>query len=306
MTRLPGAWLRLVCAFACGALMLGAQAPAPPLSADEIMQRVAASQDRAQQLRSAYVYHQKILIRSLDSHRKVRAEETSEFEIIPGPANTKKEPVSVTGRYLKKGKYIQYKDSGPVNSKSGANGDVSITLGGNEVQNLREFREEFTNDAKSRDGLNRELFPLTTKEMARYDFTLKGEETSGSIPVYRVAFAPKQKPGHEFEIDTSEGPWEGEVLVSRDEFQPVYVTTRLATHIPAAVKILLGTNLHGLGFSVRYQKFDSDVWFPVSYGTEFSVRVLFFYARTFTVAMSNSGFHRADVNSTIQPTGDKQ
>ena len=66
-----------------------------------------------------------------------------------------------------------------------------------------------------------------------------------------------------------------------------------------AVRILLGTNIRGLGFSVSYQKFADGVWFPVSYGGEFEVRAVFFYQRKISVAMTNSDFRRADVTSNI-------
>src|SRR5271169_6096854 len=86
----------------CALVPLNAEA----LSADEIMHRVAANQDRAEELRSAYVYHQKVRVRSLDSKGKVRYEETSEYTALPGPQGTKKDLVSVSSRYLHKGKYV--------------------------------------------------------------------------------------------------------------------------------------------------------------------------------------------------------
>ncbi len=255
------------------------------LSADDIMQRVAANQDSALELRSAYVYHQKVRVRSLDTKGKVREEETSEYTALPGPQGTKKELVSVSGRYLHKGKYVAYeqKDLEKAN-------DFDIEI-------VREFRDELTNDAKSRDGLNHELFPLTSEEQANYTFELKGEETVQHMRAYRVAFHPKPK--REFEIDTSEGPWMGEALISADEFQPIEVVTKLAHQVPLAVKVLLGTNIHGLGFSVRYQKVEGGAWFPVSYGTEFSLGVLFGWARTITMSLDNSGFQKVDVSSKV-------
>jgi hypothetical protein len=66
-----------------------------------------------------------------------------------------------------------------------------------------------------------------------------------------------------------------------------------------AVKILLGTNVKGLGFSVAYQKFADGVWFPVSYGGEFEVRAVFFYKRTISVSMTNSDFRRTDVTTKV-------
>jgi hypothetical protein len=267
----------------CGVAPLRAEA----LSADEIMQRVAANQDSAQELRSAYVYHQKVRVRALDSKGKVREEESSEHTALPGPQGTKKELVSVSGRYLSKGKYVSYEQN------ERESGMLAATLGG-----LRELRDELTNDAKGRDGLNNELFPLTSAEIAKYTFELKGEETWQHIRAYRIAFQPK--PRHEFEVDTSECPWSGEALISVEEFQPIEVVTKLAHGVPLAVKVLLGTNIHGLGFTVRYQKVEGGAWFPASYGTEFSFRVLFAWARTITLALDNSGFQKADVNSTVK------
>jgi len=271
--------------FAAIALLCLAPLCAETLTADEIMRRVAANQDNAQELRSAYVYHQKIRIRSLDSKGKVRHEETSEYTALPGPQRTAKELVFLSGRYLNKGKYVTYETKEPDN-------------GGLDREIIRDLKNELTDDANSKDGLQHELFPLTTSEMAKYTFQLKGEETWQHMRAYRITFQPK--PTHEFEIDSSEGPWAGEVVISADDFQPIEVVTKLAHGVPMAVKVLLGTNIHGLGFSVRYQKVEGGAWFPVSYGTEFSIRVLFGWARTITVALDNSDFKKVDVNSTVK------
>jgi len=79
----------------------------------------------------------------------------------------------------------------------------------------------------------------------------------------------------------------------------VRLETSLAGKIPALVKVLLGTDIKGLGFSVTYRKFADGVWFPVSYGGEFEVRGLFFYKRKISVSMRNSDFRKTDVNSTV-------
>ncbi|HYP14803.1 MAG TPA: hypothetical protein VEQ63_12820, partial [Bryobacteraceae bacterium] len=73
----------------------------------------------------------------------------------------------------------------------------------------------------------------------------------------------------------------------------------LAKRIPMAVKILLGTNLKGLGFSVAYEKVDDGVWFPSSIGGEFHLRAVFFYSRNISVDVKNSGFRRVDVQSRV-------
>ena len=81
---------------------------------------------------------------------------------------------------------------------------------------------------------------------------------------------------------------------------PCWSQPQLAHKIPLLVRTALGTNLHGLGFSVRYQKFDDGLWLPVSYGTEFRLRALFFYNRSIVVSLQNTGFQRANVSSRIE------
>ena len=120
-----------------------------------------------------------------------------------------------------------------------------------------------------------------------------GNEKFHGQPVFRVSFEPKP---HQ---DSDDSVWKGEALIDAAEYQPVLVTTNMARSLPLAVKILLGTNIKGLGFSVSYQKFADGVWFPVSYGGEFDVRAVFFYKRTISVSMANTDFRQTDVNSNM-------
>ena len=84
--------------------------------------------------------------------------------------------------------------------------------------------------------------------------------------------------------------WSGEVLVHRDEHQSVLVITRLAAKIPMWTKTLLGTDVKHLGFKVTYQKFDEGFWFPVTYGGEFRLKVLFMYSRRIGVSLKTPAF----------------
>jgi hypothetical protein len=77
------------------------------------------------------------------------------------------------------------------------------------------------------------------------------------------------------------------------------VFTKLSRRIPFAVRTLLGTDVPGLGFNVEYRKFDDGAWFPVSFGTEFRLRAVFFINRDLSVSLENSGFRRASVESAI-------
>ena len=276
--------------------MLPGAGEAPPPTAEAIMARVAANQDRSVQMRASYVYRQRVAVKLRDRGGKLVREEESQYDVTPTPGGTKKELASFAGRYRAKKKpktgdgMIPYDKSGFEAPDRHANIDAELS---------KELRDDMVNDGKARDGIAAELFPLTTRQQARHVFRLAGEETFRGLPVYRVAFEPVRRKG-EFEIDTNEGPWTGEVLVTRDDFQPVLVTTRLANKVPAVVRTMLGTDLRGLGFSVRYEKFDDGVWFPVSFGSEFHVRVLFFYSRNISVSLENSAFQRADVSSTVR------
>src|SRR5208283_3247462 len=106
--------------------------------------------------------------------------------------------------------------------------------------------------------------------------------------VYRVKFRPHDK---------NDLTWAGEALIDAAEFEPVRVYTKLSRKIPLFVRTLLGTDLPGLGFNVEYRRFDEGVWFPVSFGTEFRLRAVFFINRDITVALENSAFQRAKVQS---------
>jgi hypothetical protein len=64
--------------------------------------------------------------------------------------------------------------------------------------------------------------------------------------------------------------------------------------------VVLGTNIEHVGFKVTYKKFDDNIWFPVTYGGEFRVRALFFWARRVGISMQNSDFHRAEVSSKVE------
>ena len=114
-------------------------------------------------------------------------------------------------------------------------------------------------------------------------------------PVYRIVFEPAGQGWEEF----GDAPWAGELLVDRAEHQPVVITTRLAKNLPVAVKVLLGTNVQRLGFKITYEKFDEGVWFPVSYGGEFMLKVVFFYKRNIAVAVKNSDFQRTVVSTRL-------
>ena len=265
-------WLMMLAPL--GVLSAGDQ-PVP--SVEEIMARVAANQDREEKARAEYVYQQRIHVASLRTNGKLAREETADYLVTPTPDGTKKELKHIDGRYWHKGKYLEFQ------------GEPVPEAGWLDSSLVESFRDDLSND-KSKDGLGRDLFPLTSEEQKTYHFELAGEETVRGRKVYRVRFRPRDK---------NELTWAGEALIDAEEFEPVRVYTKLSRRIPFFVRTLLGTDLPGVGFNVEYRRFDENVWFPVSFGTEFRLRAVFFINRDITVSLENSAFERAKVQSTI-------
>lgn len=247
------------------------------LSASEIMARVAANQDRAEKMRAEYVYQQHIYVVTRHTNGKLAREETADYIVTPTPDGTRKELVRIDGRYWHKGKYLDFRGT-PIPEADSLDGDL-----------VDDFRDDLSND-KSKDGIGRDLFPLTTEEQKRYRFELAGAETFQGCKVYRIKFRPADK--HDL-------TWAGEALIDAEEFQPVTVATHLSRKIPFLVRTLLGTDLPGIGFSVQYRRFDEGIWFPTSFGTEFRLHAVFFINRDISISLENSSFERANVQSKI-------
>ena len=246
-------------------------------SADKIMARVAANQDRAVRQRADYIYQQQIRIVSRKTNGKLMRDETTDYLVIPTPDGTKKELKQIVGRAWYKGRYITF-DKHSVPDPDSLDGDLDDDL-----------RDDLANDRAS-DGLGRDLFPLITDEQKDYAFKLEGEETFEGRHVYRIHFAPSDK--HDI-------AWAGEALIDAEAFQPLRVYTKLSHRLPFIVRNVLGTSLPGIGFDVEFRRFDKGVWFPVSFGTEFRLRAVFFIKRDITISLKNSSFERAHVKSKV-------
>jgi hypothetical protein len=248
------------------------------LSAESIMARVAANQDRSERLRSQYVYQQHIHVASRKTNGKILREETADYHVVPTPAGTERTLRQLTGRYWHGGRYVDFAGE-PAPAADSTDGEL-----------VHSFREELTND-ESKDGLARDLFPLTTGEQKTYRFRLIGEEVFEGRKTYRIGFTPK---------DTEEDlGWAGEAFIDKEEFQPLYVFTKLSRRMPFSVRTMLGTDLPGVGFAVHYRRQDDGVWFPTSLGSEFRIHVLFFFNRNMSISMENRSFEHTHVESKI-------
>ncbi len=245
----------------------------------EIMLRVGCHQDQALEARAAFIYHQKLLVRLHRPNGKLTREEHREYSVTPTPSGSQRKLTHFEGRYAHKGKLVSYDKPGYEYKGIDIDGAVVDGLAG-----------DTAGDEDSRDGISKDLFPLTTFEQQRYAFHLDDTEDYRGKPAYRISFEPKKN-------GEDEAAWKGTALIDATDYQPIWVATKLAFKIPMMVKVLLGTNVEGLGFSVSYQKFSGGVWFPVSYGGEFHVRAVFFYARNMSISLANEGFQRAVATS---------
>jgi len=253
-----------------------------PLTADTIMARVAANQDRSEELRRQYVYqqHTHILTHKPRGGRLLR-EETADYDVTPTPDGMQKQLKLIAGRYWHQGKYEVFEGE-PVPESGSLDGGL-----------IQGFRDDLSND-KTKDGLAKDLFPLTTEQQKNYDFKLLAPEVQEGRSVYHIGFRPKDK---------GEITWAGEAYIDAAEFQPVRVFTKLSRRIPFAVRTLLGTDLSGLGFNVVYKRQQDGVWFPSTFGTEFRLHVLFFINRDISVSLENRGFQHTQVESKIKVMG---
>lgn len=258
---------------------LSGVAGAPPI--ETILDRLADSQERAVEARKRVVYRQNTHTRLLRGGGRLAREEKREYVVTPDEKGTTKERVRFEGRYEKKGRLLEYGDPGFRHKDLDIDGDL-----------IADLTDDLVNDDKSRDGISNEMFPLTRAEQRFYEFKLVGVRKVRAVDALVIAFKPRK-------LEGDSRPWEGEVLVHPDEFQPMLVTTNLGKVIPGWVKVVFGINLKQLGFSLTYRKVADGLWLPSTYGTEFFLRVFFGYARTVTLSMENSDFRFSNVDSSI-------
>jgi hypothetical protein len=254
---------------------------------DEIMHRVAINQAKSQDLRTSYVYHQKQVLKMIRGNKKVAREEHREYAISPKIRGIDRELVSFDGKYEDKGHFVPYSKPGYQYKGMDIDGELMDSIA-----------RDMMHDKNAKDGLSNDLFPLTYHRQLKYKFTLVKAEMLKGAKVYHAHFEPKEKPKFD-DLDDGGGVWKGDAWIDAEEYQPVTVTTELAWKMPLVIRTMLGTNLHGVGFTVNYQKFADGLWFPVSYGGEFDFRAVFFYKRTMTINMTNSDFRHTDVTSSV-------
>ena len=283
--------LTLVCPRACVPQQVKA-AESP--TAESIMARVAVNQDRAEADRLHYLYIQHAHVVSRKG-KTIMCEEVTDARVAPSSSGSDQELLKLDGRVLVNHKYVTYtsplaKHRGKT-QKEDDDDSMSLTVGDQEGDRdlVESMRSSLTND-KSKDGIGARLFPLTSKSQSDYLFHFAGSEHVNGRDVFHIAFNPKEK---------DDFGWKGDAYIDTTAYQPVVIRTTMARKIPFAVRTFLGTNLPGLGFTVVYAPQPDGVWYPVSFGTEFKLHVLFFFSREILIDAQNSKFEKTHVNSKI-------
>lgn len=263
----------------------GAQTPLPAQpSLDEILARVAESQEKGVEARKSIVYRQDTWVKLLRTNGKLSREEKRQYTATPNAKGTDKHLDRFEGRYERGGKLFPYEKPGFQYKDTDIDGDL-----------IEDLTDDLVNDRKSRDGFSKDMFPLTRDEQRHYVFTLKGRRPIAGVDAFHLIFEPRQGGGLE-----DGRHWKGELFVHPEEFQPMLVSTQQSFKIPVAVKVLLGIDIKQLGFQVTYRKVAEGLWFPATYGTEFGLKVLFGYKRNVTMNVVNGEFRQASADSTIR------
>ena len=309
----------LISALLLSACLASAQNTSPAAgqlpSAESVMARVATNQDAAAADRARYVYvqHAKMLSRR---GKTILCQEITDYRFTPSSDGTREDLIKVDGQYLKNHKYLTYTkllprdDEKPKETDKAKEQSANKTADGKEKKDKKKDKDPIfdpnsdgTIDRdlvenmrwnlihdKSKDGINAHLFPLATKEQANYTFRMIGRERLNDRDVYHITFRPKKK---------DDFGWSGDAYIDTTAYQPVLITTAMARKIPFAVRTLLGTNVPGLGFTVRYAPQPDGVWFPVSFSTEFKLHVLYFFHRQVILDAENRDFEKTHVTSRI-------
>lgn len=266
-------FVRLLAALAC----LGLTCQAADPTANEIMAQVAVNQDKAIQMRSSFVYQQHLDVATRHFSGKLAREEKADYAVTPTAATVERKLMTIAGQCEEKGHLVAF------------SGEPVKQCGSLDQSLVESFRDELLNE-KSKDGLGNDLFPLTTEQQKQYSFRLLGHKQVEGRDTYEIGFSPADPHGFD---------WAGEALIDVEELQPLRVFTQLSHRIPFAIRTMLGTDLPGVGFNVQYRRVEKDVWFPVSFGSEFRLRAVFFIKRDISVSMQASGFRRTQVDSRI-------
>lgn len=301
-----------------------------PETADSIMAKVAANQDRSEAERAHYVYVQHAKMASRKG-KTVQCEELTDYRITPSGDGSHQELLKLDGRLRVKGKYVAYNALEPDGEKNALDKDVkdkdahpkdkgeknaenSAAKGAlSKSADAHDEKTDKDDDAISvtigEEGLDRDLVENMRKNLMQekskdginaHLFPLTSEEQKNYT--YQLVGRERMNGRDVFHIvfrpkDQNDFGWKGDAYIDTSAYQPVSVTTMMARKIPFAVRTLLGTDVPGLGFTVVYAPQVDGVWFPSSFSTEFKIHVLYFFHREIVLDAQNREFEKTHVTT---------
>jgi hypothetical protein len=172
----------------------------------EILRRVADNQQRADESRSRVVYHQSVRTRLMRGGGKLAREESRQYTVTPTATGSEKQLLSISGLYEKHGKLHPYADPKFRHKDLDLDGELTEDL-----------TDDLVNSKNSRDGISRDLFPLTAEEQRHYEFRFDGYQKVADVDAIRLAFSPRKRTKG---AEEDGRPWSGTVLIHPEEFQP--------------------------------------------------------------------------------------
>jgi hypothetical protein len=263
--------------------------------ATAIMTKVATNVEKSTDARRQYVYKQSLVSNLVRSNGKIARKENREYQVFPTETGSEKKLVNLQGQVRRGKQSTDYTEAEFKDKNLDIDGDL-----------MRELINDLVDDKQSRDGIPPSLFPLCKEDLPGYRFTSNGEVADQGRRTFRILFEPVLKRhcitvGGDDECDSPS--WKGEAWIDAEDLQPARIQTQQAFQVPWGVKLFLGTNVRQSGFAITYQRVAENVWFPVSYGTEFRLNVLWGYKRTVTLSLVSFEFQKATAASTIEYGG---
>ena len=171
--------LRLALFSICPVVAFAQPATLPGL--DEVLRRLAENQEKVVTARQSIVYTQETRTRLMRGGSKVAREEKRRYTVAPTATSTEKKLDYFEGRYQKNGRLIPYTDPKFRQKALDIDGDL-----------VESMTDDMVNDKESRDGIAKDLFPLTAKEQAHYTYRLGGVEKVNGIDAIRILFEPRR------------------------------------------------------------------------------------------------------------------
>lgn len=117
-------------------------------------------------------------------------EEVTDSRVTPSANGSDQKLLKLDGRVLRKHKYVTYTTLH--SAQNVGDDDIDIEIGDDDRDLVESLRSGLIN-SKSLDGIDSQLFPLTSKNQAEYAFHYIGREHTNGRDVFHIEFGPKQK-----------------------------------------------------------------------------------------------------------------